>query len=137
MIDAAMDVWNSPGVPSDYGCAQNALLRWIDYANGMHTGKRVVAVEHWMWLDLAFPESCQEDFESHFRMKGKQPAFLKANKVITDSSGEFEPGCVITQWRFPFARHSTKTHNLRILVAPPSPRRIVVDRINSEAPVPQ
>jgi len=92
MIDVAMDVWNSPGVPSDYGCAQNALLRWIDYANGMHTGKRVVAVEHWMWLDLAFPESCQEDFESHFRMKGKQPAFLKANKVITDSSGEFEPG---------------------------------------------
>jgi len=80
------------GAPCYYGCAQDALDYWTEYAHGLQTGKRLVAVKGWCWWDLEFPWQLRKKIDVLFLWLDIQPAYLWANEVIFDTSRRFQPG---------------------------------------------
>ncbi len=83
-----IDTFTSGGQPCSYGCPLEETKHWIELAHKLNRRKRIVAVKHWSWWDL---EVTEEELKE-YQLSGDQPAYLYAESVISDSSGQFQPG---------------------------------------------
>lgn len=92
-VQELADILYMPGDACDYGCAPEAVKHWFRFAEDLNTGKRIIAVADWTWWDLLFPEEHLELYKIHFTKTQLHPVYLKADNILFDTSGRFQPGC--------------------------------------------
>jgi len=130
LVHDLADVLYTPGAACDYGCAPKAIKHWIEFAKALGTGKRIVAVADWMWWDLVFSPEHHEIYQMHFTNSGLQPVYLKADNILLDTSGRFQPGCWVRTTLLQRLHRNCvfETRNsLYILVGPGTRKSVAID----------
>lgn len=76
------------GVPSDLGCDESEVQKWISFCEDKYPNKGVCSVKNWATVEC----QCSEVEKGQLTAQGFLPFVLHTNCVVWDSRGRWKVG---------------------------------------------